>query len=194
MSRSHPHWISGLLAGFAALAALFLLAAGPAHAGTADYALGGRLSTVFVGPSTGPGISADGRYVAFNGDGRAYIRDRSTGTTLPIANAAACEPFSQHGSTSRPVLSGNGRLVLFIDSSPNTHTGDTYAVYVLRDLQTGADTCVRQASEYLNGDITLSSDGRFVAFSSGAPGSRRDVIVWDRTTQQEERVSVASGE
>jgi uncharacterized repeat protein (TIGR03803 family) len=103
-------------------------------------------------------------------------------------------------------LSADGRFVVFSSVAPNLVVGDTNGttdVFVL-DRQTGQMTRVSVASGGAQSDghssrPSISADGRFVAFWSGAtnlvPGDTNgalDVFVHDRQTGQTSRVSVAS--
>jgi Tol biopolymer transport system component len=110
-----------------------------------------------------------------------------------------------------PSVSPNGRFVGFASAATNLVAGDTNAcrdVFV-RDVRSGTTERVSVASDGTqgNGDsggpyvysISLSADGRFVAFSSEAssliPGDTngfQDIFVRDRLLRTTERVSVAS--
>ncbi|MCE7949327.1 MAG: hypothetical protein DYG88_18055, partial [Chloroflexi bacterium CFX4] len=103
-------------------------------------------------------------------------------------------------------ISGDGRFAAFASSASNLVSGDTnnaFDVFV-HDRQTGQTTRVSVASDGTQGNgnsnrAVISTDGRFVAFSSAATNlvggdtnSREDVFVHDRQTGQTTRVSVAS--
>jgi Tol biopolymer transport system component len=156
--------------------------------------------------STYPSISADGRYVAFlssadnlvpgdtNGFSDVFVHDRQTGA---IARANVDSSGAQADSESYdPWISADGRYVAFASYAQNLVAGDTNLnldVFV-HDLQTGAteresvDSSGAQgnAGSYFAG---ISSDGRFVAFTSAASNlvagdtnGVEDVFVRDRGT------------
>ena len=87
------------------------------------------------GPSDGPSLSADGRYVAFNssasnlvaGDTNrhldVFVRDLTTGTTIRADVQGGGKQARVGGDY--PQLSANGRFVAFESGSPNLVAGDT---------------------------------------------------------------------
>jgi Tol biopolymer transport system component len=158
------------------------------------------------GPSLNPSISADGRYVAFyslatnlvsgdtNGKTDVFVRDRQTGsTTLVSKNSAGTEGDD---NTVYPVISSDGRYVVFGSYATNLVSGDTNTkrdIFV-RDRQTGTTTLVSKDSSGTIGNGNseypgISSDGRYVAFESdatnlvsGDTNSAADIFVRDRQT------------
>lgn len=170
-------------------------------------------------------ISADGHFVAFQshawnlvpGCPGVYVHDRQTRETRCVAIAS--DGTMGNGASSWPVISANGRFVVFVSEADNLVPGDTngFNDYFVHDLQTGQTERVSVASDgteannlnsELMGIASLSADGRFVAFSSyasnlvandtndgehfGAPFTTPDIFVHDRQTGITERVSVAS--
>jgi len=139
-----------------------------------------------------PSISADGRYVAFvstspdlvagqplvNNVPYAYLRDRQTAKTVQLA---------PQNSTDRVVISADASTVALWANCVGSPE--------IIDRLTGA-------TEPVPGDgysLALSSDGRFVSFTSFAsnvvPGDTNgweDVFVLDRQSHHVERVSVSS--
>jgi hypothetical protein len=129
-------------------------------------------------------ISHDGRYVVFGsiasnlaaGDtantGDFFIRDLVAGTTSRIPIGTNGLPSGGGGS---PIISGNGRYVLFDSNSSNLVASDTnndYDVFV-RDLVTNTinRVSVSSANVQANGNSflgSISADGRYVIFSSTA--------------------------
>jgi Tol biopolymer transport system component len=121
------------------------------------------------------------------------LASRASGTDGASGNRASYEPS----------ISGDGRFVAFESTASNLDPGDTDAgagfeatdIFV-RDLQTSQTTLVSRASGPTGADgdgssdsPSMSSDGRFVAFDSGAsnlhPGDTRadtDVFVRDLQT------------
>jgi Tol biopolymer transport system component len=170
-----------------------------------------------------PTISADGRYVAFgsyatnlvtgdtNGAFDAFVHDRQTGSTVRASVGSG--GLQANSAVYNPTMSSDGRYVAFSSIADNLVPGDTNTdldVFV-HDLQTGTteraslDSTGAQGngdSGYYNAPtISLSSDGRYVAFSSEAtnlvPGTdangfELDVFVRDRQAATTERVSVSS--
>ncbi len=119
-----------------------------------------------------------------------------------IGGAAATTGDSVSGPQ---CMSADGRFVVFESASSNLVGGDTNAkrdIFVL-DRKTGNLTIVSldSAGQLANGDSTgpasISANGRFVAFNSGATNlvagdtnGQIDVFVRDLQTGQTERVSV----
>jgi Tol biopolymer transport system component len=111
-----------------------------------------------------------------------------------------------NGESRWPSISSDGRYVGFSSSATNLVTGDTngsYDVFVY-DRQTGQTIRVSVDSTGVQANIdsswsSISSDGRYVAFSSiatnlvaGDTNGSYDVFVYDRQTGQTIRVSVDS--
>jgi acetyltransferase-like isoleucine patch superfamily enzyme len=141
------------------------------------------------GASYSNGISADGRYVAFqslatdlvagsdtNGIYDVFVRDLQTGvTTLVSENAAGTG--TGNGASYPPIISADGRFVAFASFASDLVTGDTNGnmqdVFV-RDLQTGTTTLVSENAAGTgsgNGSSqnpVISADGGYVAFLSSA--------------------------
>ncbi len=137
------------------------------------------------GASTLPALTADARRVVFrstarnlvtnltSGEGDIYLRDLDAGTTTLISvglNGAGGSTASDN-----PVITPDGRYVAFESRATNlvtaavTGLGDLY----LRDLQAGNTVLVSAAANGAGGtgrswNPSLSADGRFVAFLSGA--------------------------
>jgi len=141
------------------------------------------------GPSDGPAISADGRFVAFSsqastlipdgGSGaespvwQVYLRDRANGTTVRVSIAVGGVPVDGHCFS--PALSADGRFVAFSSQARNLIGNDTNEatdVYV-RDVQlaTTVRASLGLSGQEANGDCSrpsISADGRFVVFESCA--------------------------
>jgi Tol biopolymer transport system component len=166
--------------------------------------------------SAAPSISADGRYVAFtsyatnlvsndtNGWGDIFVHDRQTGQTSRVSVAS---DGTQGNVDSRfPAISADGRYVAFASNSNNLVSGDTNNLedVFVHDRQTGQTSRVSVASDGTQGNegsfnISISADGRYVAFSSNASNlisgdtnAVSDLFLHDRQTGQTSRVSVAS--
>ena len=168
------------------------------------------------GPSFKSAVSADGRFVAFDsfatnlvpGDTNTwsdvFVRDRQAGTTERVSVRTSGK--QANGGSNRASISADGRFVAFTSFASNlvtTDTNGTWDVFV-RDRQAGTTELVSVDSAGVQGDLqsikpTISSDGRYVAFSSDAtnlvPGDvngLQDVFVHDRLTGTTKRVSVDS--
>ncbi|MGQ4361170.1 TolB family protein [Streptomyces sp. SAS_272] len=165
--------------------------------------------------SRNPSISADGRYVAFEsvatnlvaGDTNRYrdvfVHDLQTGETSRVSvgrNGEQSDSESFH-----PSISADGRFVAFDSPASNLVFGDTNDIHdvFVRDRQSGETTRVSVDSNGRQGDDisqvpSISADGRYVAFSSGAktlalfPDNNRadDVFVHDQLTGRTDRISV----
>jgi Tol biopolymer transport system component len=167
------------------------------------------------------GISASGRYVVFssdattlvrgdtNGKRDAFVHDRSTGETTRVSVSSSGEqsdcsnPF---GCSSAAGISGDGRYVAIVSDAPDLVSGDTNAAsdVFLHDRRTGVTSRVSISSDGSEGNgfsglAAITSDGRYVAFTSGAsnlvPGDTNDaadVFVHDRRTGRTTRVSLDS--
>jgi WD40-like Beta Propeller Repeat len=161
-------------------------------------------------------ISGDGRYVAFysnasnlvrgdtNNKYDAFVHDRRTGKTSRVS--VRSNGNQANGQTWSAEISGNGRYVAFYSRASNLVRGDTNdgADAFVHDRQTKATRRVSVNSNENQGNRasyfpSISKDGRYVAFFSGASNlvrgdtnSRFDVFVRDRQTGTTRRVSVSS--
>jgi WD40-like Beta Propeller Repeat len=164
-----------------------------------------------------PAISSDGRFIAFmsdatnlvsgdtNGFTDIFLRDRQTGITTRVS-VSSSGTQADNISDSYVSISGDGRYIAFNSDATNLVSGDTNGVadVFVRDSQTGIterislDTNEVQANDG-SFNPSISADGRFVAFSSGATNlvsgdtnGRTDVFVRDRQTDVTTRVSINS--
>jgi hypothetical protein len=196
---------------------VFIVAASPRWPGQTIRASVSTAGAQSDGQSFGPSLSADGRYVAFAsrsstlvpGDTSAladvYVRDRQVGTTTRVSTASDGSPAN--GDSQWPTISADGRFVAFASSASNLVAGDTNGLMDLFvfDRQTGQTTRVSvsssgsQANDVSFGPAAISADGRYTAYWSNASNlvpndtnARGDVFVFDRTTGNTSRVSVAS--
>src|SRR5436190_13424645 len=152
--------------------------------------------------SGNPSLSADGRYVAFvsyatnldpSGVGGIFVRDRKTGTTQSAAPAS--------GSTQpiQPSISADGRFVAFADPD-RFGDGNIY----LHNMRSDTTRVVTVGVDGIpaggrSQNPSLSANGRFVAFSSGAtnltrrkPIAARNEFVRDMKTKRTQQVNVSS--
>jgi Tol biopolymer transport system component len=164
----------------------------------------------------GVSLSADGRYVAFasdagnlvsgdtNDDYDAFVYDRQTGALEMVS--VASDGTQADAGVSSPVLSADGRYVAFASGATNLVTGDAngWADVFVHDRQTGVTERVSVANDgseadFLSLDFSLSGDGRYVAFASGATNlvagdlnDHWDVFVRDRLAGTTEIASLAA--
>ncbi len=169
------------------------------------------------GLSDHPSVSADGRFVAFeganasnlvpndtNGVADVFVRDRQLGTTERVSVDSAGGQ-SNNGSAFA-AISADGRFVAFQSIASNLVPGDTnnqIDVFV-HDRQTGTTTraSVKSDGNQVGGGggvPAISADGRYVAFMSPDPGfvagdtnGTWDIFVHDQQTGTTTRASVNS--
>jgi Tol biopolymer transport system component len=157
-------------------------------------------------------LSASGRYVAFTSYARLtaadtneyadiYVLDRVTGsvtleTPMPSGEAS-------RRASSRPHLSGDGRLLIYETTDDGVEGGfPPRRIVVLRDRLTGATQTLEPRGEASNGgtrDAAISADGRIAVFASSATnladgpdanGSADDVYSVEIASMTIRRVSV----
>ncbi|MGK5729750.1 TolB family protein [Streptomyces sp. URMC 124] len=156
-------------------------------------------------------LSAGGRYAAFASRDAAlapgerpstgthvYVRDLRTGRTEAVSIDVDGAPRLH----ARPAaLSADGRYAAFVASVPHhdPHLGGS-ALY-LRDRERGTTEVISQPlEERLDtpaiGSVSLSADGRYVAFGADAPriSARSDAYVRDRVTGELRRVDRLPGD
>jgi Tol biopolymer transport system component len=173
-------------AGLAILVAL-LVAANPASARRGEPVLVSQTGGIAGDDhSSHASISADGRYVAFespadnlspsddNDVTNIFVRDLQDGTVTLVSQASGVP--ADRGS-SRPSISADGRYVAFDSSADNLSGADNDTVQNVfrRDLVGGTTELVSRADGLAGapGDShstapSISADGRYVAFESGA--------------------------
>ena len=163
--------------------------------------------------SSGPTISPDGRFVAFESyatnlvQGGAnlksiYFRDLQIGKTeLVSVSTSGGQTGGNH-----PALSADGRFVAFDSSALNLTPNDTNncSDVFLRDRQSGQTERISVSSSNNQANASselpvISADGRFVAFRSiasnlvaGDTNYNYDIFVRDRQAGTTELVSMAS--
>ena len=139
--------------------------------------------------STEPVLSRHGRYVAFQSSatnlvphdtnrlGDVFVRDRHTGRTTRVSvdsrGRQGGGDRTNNGSNA-PVISANGRYVVFHSADSNLVRGDTNRVFDIfvhdrrthRTARVSISSAGAQADAESLGAASISSDGRFVAFTS----------------------------
>ncbi len=175
------------------------------------------------GPSDGPSISADGNFVAFrsfasnlvagdtNANADIFVRDREAGTTTRVS-VGPLGAQATGGNSYAPTISADGNFVAFVSFATNLVAGDTNGeqdIFV-HNRNTGVTTRVSVATDGTQGTgndidgsfgVSISADGTYVAFDSGATNlvagdtnGDYDVFVRDRANNTTERVSLDSNE
>lgn len=169
-------------------------------------------------------LSDDGRFVAFAGgatnlvggvtgynSANVFLRDRQTGETVLVSATAAGKP-ANHDSLDL-ALSADGRWVAFLSKATDLVPGQVDAeasndVFLFDRVSRNVTLVSRSADSAVTAgnsasvSLGLSSDGRYVVFSSRAtnlvPGqvdtfATEDVFVYDRLTGQTGLVSRKAG-
>ena len=167
------------------------------------------------GPSFGPSLSDDGRYVAFSSAAtnlavgvtgtQVYVHDRVTTTTSIVSVGPSGLPGD--GPSGGASISADGRRIAFTSSATQLVAGDTNGVadVFVRDLLAGVTQRVSVHSSGAQADAAspsapwISAAGGHVVFSStatnlvsGDTNGTWDVFVRDLSTNTTTRVSVDS--
>lgn len=169
-----------------------------------------------------PTISADGRYVVFQSTSKVllaggpeldsvtdvFLRDRQLGTTTKISKSSTGGVANGHNTF--PILSGDGRYVVFRSTATNLGPVDSngpIADLYRVEIATGATQLVTLSSSGIAGNGSsdvdsldcVSHDGRFVAFRSLASNlvpndtnGVHDVFLRDMTLGTTTLVSVST--
>jgi hypothetical protein len=162
-------------------------------------------------------ISDDGRYVSFqseasnlvsgdtNGANDIFVHDRQTHVTTRVS-VDSSRAEANAGSLA-PVISGNGRYIVFSSGATNLVAGDTNNkpdIFV-HDYQTGATTLASVNSSGMQADgggnsPDISGDGRYVVFKSKSNNLAPEtedyealIYVHDRQTGQTTLASAYTG-
>src|SRR6266511_1347489 len=172
------------------------------------------------GPShSARGLTPDGKFIAFesfatnlvnhdfNGTWDAFVRSRAAKATYRVSQSA--DGAEGNGPSADPVISANGRFVVFESSASNLVPNDTNGepdIFV-RDRSNGTTTRVSVNSSEVEGNAgsysaRITPDGQFVAFESFSSNlipavddnHVADVFVRDRSTGTTSRVSLSSSE
>lgn len=167
-----------------------------------------------MGGAAFPDVSSDGSVVSFQSEGSdlvpndtnmrsdVFVRDRTSGVTERVSVSSM--GAEGNNTSSRPVISGNGRFVAFVSGATNLVTGDTNGVNDVFVYDRTNDTIERVSVDSAgnegngtSGPPAISDDGRYVAFPSSATnlaaGGFGGVYLRDRQTDTTIRVSVDGG-
>ncbi len=131
-------------------------------------------------------ISANGRFIVFsssatnliandnNGVSDVFLFDRTT-SQVELISKSASSSAPGNGASEYTGISDDGRYVVFASDASDLIASDVngYRDIFVRDRQTAATTRVSVSSSSVAGDYTsdlpsISGDGRYVAFLSGA--------------------------
>lgn len=161
-----------------------------------------------------PSMSADGRYLAFvslasnlvpgdtNNQPDVFVRDRQTNQITRVS--VASDGTQADNGSALTAISADGRYVAFLSLASNLVPDDTNSAVdvFVHDRQTGVTSRVNVSSggaqaNDLSGSVSISGDGRYVAFNSLASNlvgndtnGASDIFVHDRQTNSTTRVSV----
>jgi len=160
-------------------------------------------------------VSADGRWVVFVStsprilEGQAdanrasdlFLYDRATRTTTLVSHAAGSATRTANGSSISPAISADGRWIAFRSTATDLEAGtvqnDESLDVFLFDRLSGDTVLVARTSGRLLSfppPVRISPDGRWIVFSSDAPGlvpgqhdeprplATNDVFLLDRIT------------
>ncbi|HUE85965.1 MAG TPA: hypothetical protein VMO26_07780 [Vicinamibacterales bacterium] len=148
------------------------------------------------GPSLSPTISADGRWIAFesdastltegdtNGVGDAFVHDGLTGRTARVS----VDSGGRQGRnlSARPVMSADGRLIVFHSIAPDLVPGDTNGV---------SDVFVHDRGE--SGCVTAVTPASTSAPTGGASGSAEIVApagcAWSAVSTEPDWLTLTGG-
>ncbi len=141
-----------------------------------------------------------------NGWADIFVHDRETGETARVSVASDGTPGDS--SSLEPVISADGRHVAFWTNASNLVADDsnTFRDVMVHDRETGETTRVNvsadgtQAHGYTFGHLSISGDGRTIAFQSQATNlvsdatdGRNHIYVHDRETGETTLASVMTG-
>jgi Tol biopolymer transport system component len=136
-----------------------------------------------------------------NGATDVFVRDRERGVTRRVSVSSRGQ--QAESASLDPVVSADGRFVVFQSFASNLVAGDTRSADVFvrdRVAHVTRRVSVGRGGVQTNGKSrfpAISANGRYVAFSSfatnlvaGDTNGLQDVFVWDRVVQVTRRVSV----
>jgi Tol biopolymer transport system component len=160
--------------------------AGATQLVSAHHPLLASQTSVPAGFSSRYNISADGRYLAFAGNGSGlapaytnrfrgiFVRDLMAQTNL-LVSVSTNGIGDANGWSTDPMISGNGRFVAFTSWAANLVKNDTNrgSCVFVRDLQTGTTSLVSVDAPTIAiygytprfSAIAISFDGRYILFS-----------------------------
>jgi len=167
-----------------------------------------------VGDSVRPSISATGRFVAFQSEAPLQADDTNKKTDVYLHDLETKEttrvsigPGGAEGNAGSfsPSLNADGSLLAYWSNASNFVPGDSNKVgdVFIFNRNDGSTTRISvgpndEGGDGMSSDPSMSPDGRFVAFWSGATNlvpddtnGKRDIFLYDRDAGSLARVSVA---
>jgi hypothetical protein len=176
-------------------------------------------STQSNGHSQRPGISGDGRFVAFestaanlvtgdtNNKSDVFVRDRQSAVTTRVSVSSG--GLQGNNESYEPQISYDGRYVVFSSLATNLITGDTnnHPDVFIHDRQSGSTSLVSASAagtigNHFSNRPDVSQDGRFVVFETSASnlatgilpsGVGQQIVVKDMQTGVVKAVSANGG-
>jgi len=162
----------------------------PAAAEFGPIRLVSRDATQQAGEAVAPAISADGRYVAFQGSigglRGVFRKDLQNGTVVPVAAGNAFEANAPAADSAAPSISADGRYVAFTTATPldplddgqlsskdvyvadMSSTPPSYELASALDGSSAGLTYGAGGGSEASGRVAISADGRKVAFFTTA--------------------------
>jgi WD40-like Beta Propeller Repeat len=141
-----------------------------------------------------PFISGDGRYVAFssyadnlvaddtNNAQDVFLRDLPMGTTM-LVSVSLDGIHPGNGNSFSPVISEDGRYVLFHSKASNLAAGsfsNGIENLFLRDMQQGTNYALTMATSGTGVPLAaMTPDGRFIVYAGILSGTIARLYVWD---------------
>ncbi|WP_413612357.1 hypothetical protein [Bdellovibrio sp. HCB-110] len=136
-----------------------------------------------------------------------FYKDLQTGSIVLISSSDGSAANSGNSWSGDVDISANGRYVVFASSATNIMSGTTSRQIFRRDLQTGSlelvsstDGTVANRGNSSSDNPRISSDGRYIAFTSwstnlkaGVTGGAQQVYLKDMNTQAISLVSSVDG-
>lgn len=158
-------------------------------------------------------VSADGRYVGFEGGWTRFGSSSNSSTDVLVADLQSGSVANEHrnskgepgaSGSGSPAIAADGSVVAFMSASgnliPGTPSGALYDIYVanltgsmIERVSTGAGDAKARGGRSQNPDI--SGDGRYVVFEStvtewaGGSAQTVDIFIKDRASRSITRLS-----
>lgn len=157
-----------------------------------------------------PVMTPDGRFVAYRSAAAIYVRDLQAGITKMVSvnrfGTGNGNRPSDEGVHSSLAISADGRYVAFVSSASDLVEGDSgpFQDVFIRDTQSNTTSLVSVDSAGVSpgnapsGGLTMTPDGHFIAFTSGASNlvsavdsnNQQDVFLRNLTTNTTTLMSI----
>jgi Putative Ig domain/FG-GAP-like repeat/Cadherin-like/Domain of unknown function (DUF4114)/WD40-like Beta Propeller Repeat len=173
-------------------------------------------SSGIKGNGVNPSISKDGRYITFQTNAKfvandrtdtdVYVYDQQTAKTTLVSESSVNNEDAKavlkaispdgflNGESSSPIISANGRYVVFNSDSKYLLAktdSDVFPDVFVRDLQTGITEQISTQVSTARGSFrrqAISGDGRYVVFSGGDDTS--ETFIRDRQTGTTQKIDI----